>query len=150
MTEASSRNVALERGRALAQAKGESIKNIAGNKYVVPSATGSGGYVVDVVAESCTCPDWSRSGGHGRAYRCKHIFATLHVRREIPLSDGSFVVTEEKKIEYPPRDWRATNWARTAIPRLGPALFADPSRVFRSHRSRRAWEGRAFRGGASC
>ncbi len=112
-----------QRGLSLFKEKGATIKAIVSAKYLVPSATHKGGYVVDVAASTCTCPDWESLGGHGRDHRCKHIWATLYVRREIPLPDGSSVVTEER-IKYP-RDWHATNRARVEIPRLGPALLAD-------------------------
>ena len=113
-----------ERGLALFRSKGATIKAIVAAKYLVPSTTGSGGYVVDAEAGTCTCPDWQELGGHGRAHRCKHIIATLYVRREIQLPDGNAVVTEERKIVYP-RDWRATNRARVLFPRLAPALLGD-------------------------
>jgi len=113
-----------QRGLALAKDKGESIKVIVADKYLVPSASHSGGYIVDVSAQSCTCPDW-QSIGTLRPHRCKHIIATLVIRREIALPDGNSIVIEEQlSINYP-RDWHATNWARTAIPRLGPGLLAD-------------------------
>jgi len=114
-----------QRGLALAQEKGATIKAIVGTKYLVPSASHSGGYVVDVAVGSCTCPDWEKLGGPGRTHRCKHLWATLYVRREVALPDGSSVVIEQKtRINYP-RDWRATNRARVLIPRLGPSLLAD-------------------------
>jgi transposase len=113
-----------QRGLALAKTKGDSIKVIVADKYLVPSASHSGGYVVDVSAGSCTCPDWQNYGPL-RPHRCKHLIATLVIRREIALPDGNSVVIEEKqRINYP-RDWAATNWARVNIPRLGPVLLTD-------------------------
>ena len=112
-----------QRGLALFRAKGETIKVIVATKYLVPSASHSGGYVVDVAASTCTCPDWESHGGHGREHRCKHLIAALYVRREIPLNDDGSTVSDERS-KYP-RDWQATNRARVKIPRLGPALLAD-------------------------
>src|ERR1700689_3712539 len=89
-------NYRSQRGLALAKTKGTAIKSIAGTKWIVPSATGSGGYVVDVATGTCTCPDYESLGGLGRTHRCKHLWATLYTRREIPLPDGSSVVFEEK------------------------------------------------------
>jgi transposase len=114
-----------QRGLTLAQTRGKSIKPIVATKYLVPSASHSGGYVVDVETGTCTCPDYTSLGRSGTAHRCKHLWATLYVRREIPLPDGNSVVIEEQvRINYP-RDWHATNLARTKIPRLGPGLLAD-------------------------
>jgi len=55
-----------QRGLALAKAKRDAIKQIVGSKYLVPSATFSGGYVVDTQAETCTCEDFAERGGHSR------------------------------------------------------------------------------------
>ena len=122
----------VQRGIALAKEKAASIRMIVGDKYLVPSATHSGGYVVDVSAGSCTCPDWSSFNVSGRPHhRCKHLIATLVIRREIPLPDGNSVVIEERKRINYPRDWHATNRARVEIPRLAPALLADLVRGLR-------------------
>jgi len=114
-----------QRGIDLAKAKAAAIKPIVGAKYLVPSASHGGGYVVDVDEKSCTCPDWQELGGHGRVHCCKHVWAVLVVRQEIELPDGSSVVTEQKlRIRYP-RDWRATNAALVDLHRIAPALLAD-------------------------
>ena len=70
-----------QRGLILAQSK--RIKNITGGKWLVPSATSNGGYVVDVEASTCTCPDHET-----RAVRCKHLWAILFVRKQVTLPDG--------------------------------------------------------------
>jgi transposase len=119
-----------QRGFALAKTKGSSIKVIVPGKYLVPSATGQGGYVVDVSSgKSCTCPDWQTYGPHQSSlvapFLCKHVVAVLVVTHEITLPDGNVVVVEEKKRINYPRIWPATNAARTKIPQLGPALLAD-------------------------
>jgi hypothetical protein len=114
-----------QRGLALAKAKRDAIKPIAGSKFLVPGATFSGGYVVDTQEETCTCPDFLERGGHGRLHRCKHIWAALY---RMSPQGGSAVVLEEseekERINYA-RDWRATNACRTLIPRLGPTMLAE-------------------------
>jgi len=109
-----------QRGLALAQTKRDAIKPIVGTKWLVPSATSTGGYVVDTQEGTCSCPDWIKLGGHGQPHRCKHIWAAILIVR---LPDGISVIVEERT-QYD-RDWRAINWARTAIPRLGPALIVE-------------------------
>src|SRR5580658_8643151 len=97
-----------QRGLAIVKNKGATIRQIVEDKYLVPSQTmASGGYVVDMTAKSCTCPDWADLGGVDREHRCKHIWAVLIVRREVTTPDGSVVVTE-KRIAIP-RDWRKYN-----------------------------------------
>jgi transposase len=98
------------RGAVLAKTKARAIRLVAGDVYLVPSATGSGGsgYVVDVAACSCSCPDWELN-----RQPCKHVFAVRYVRHELEMPDGTSVVTEmlqaiNKKRTYP-RDWAAYN-----------------------------------------
>jgi hypothetical protein len=98
-------NVGTRQGRGFAiyQAKGSKIREVIQGKYLVPSQTQpSGSYLVDAASRSCTCPDWETLGGHGREHTCKHIYAVLIVRREVPMPDGSSViVTEEQHVTYP-------------------------------------------------
>lgn len=95
-----------ERGLAIVQGKGKRIKQIVADKYLVPSQTGNGGgYVVDVSAGTCTCPDHETRG-----CRCKHLWAVLIVRKDVTMPDGSRVVTEHK-ITYS-QDWPAYNAAQ--------------------------------------
>jgi transposase len=63
-------------------------------KWIVPSATGSGRYTVDLNgAKRCTCPDYEL-----RRCKCKHIFAVEYtIRRQIETEthhDGATTVTE--------------------------------------------------------
>jgi transposase len=95
-----------ERGAALAKAKGRQIKHVAGSKYLVPSATGTAGYVVDAVAGECTCPDHEE-----RRVRCKHVWAVSYFRQEVSLPDGSHIVTEAVRVSYPQK-WAAYNAAQ--------------------------------------
>ncbi len=79
-----------QRGLALARAKAQKIRRVAGDTWLVPSQTGaSGGYVVDVVRETCSCPDHE-----DRQVRCKHLWAVAYVRREVTAPDGTTTVTE--------------------------------------------------------
>lgn len=97
-----------QRGLAIVKGKGGAIRQIVEDKYLVPSQTmASGGYVVDVTAATCTCPDYSERGGPGRGHRCKHLWAVLIVRREVTTPDGSVVVSE-KRIAIR-RNWRKYN-----------------------------------------
>jgi hypothetical protein len=60
-----------DRGRVLAQGKATAFRQIAGDTYLVPSATSAGSvYVVNVQTSHCTCPDYE-------TYRepCKHVWA---------------------------------------------------------------------------
>ncbi len=99
-----------ERGLALAKAKGKRFRHIAGGKYLVPSAqdTKAAGYVVDVDAGACTCPDHEE-----RRSRCKHLWAIEYFRQEVTAPDGTTVVTEALRVRTnTPRDWATYNRAR--------------------------------------
>src|SRR5579884_3538523 len=98
-----------ERGLALVKARGTRIRHIAGNKYLVPSATeNAGGYVVDVEAATCSCPDHET-----RAVRCKHLWAVSYHRQETAMPDGSTVVTESVRVRVSyPQNWPAYNRAQ--------------------------------------
>lgn len=51
--------------------------------WSVPSCSGSKPYVVDLVSESCTCPDWRE-----QRKPCKHVFAAaIAVSRQDRVSD---------------------------------------------------------------
>lgn len=96
-----------QRGAALAKEKGRHIRHVAGAKYLVPSATGTAGYVVDAEAGQCTCPDHE-----DRGVRCKHLWAVSYYRQEITLPDGSHVVTQAVRLTYA-QNWPAYNRAQT-------------------------------------
>ena len=60
-----------ERGVALAKSKAKAFRHIAGDTYLVPSpGSERPGYVVDVAAGKCTCPDYEERG-----VPCKHLWA---------------------------------------------------------------------------
>ncbi len=100
-------DVRAQRGLAIVKSKGKRIKQIVEDKYLVPSQTGnSGGYVVDVAAGTCSCPDHETRG-----CRCKHLWAVLIVRREVAMPDGSSVVVTEQRITYR-QNWPVYNAAQ--------------------------------------
>jgi transposase len=97
------------RGAALVMSKAKAFKTLAPDTYLVPSATASGsgsGYVVDIAAGKCTCPDFEERG-----LPCKHQWAVRYLRHELEMPDGSSIVTEilqAKRVSYP-QNWRAYN-----------------------------------------
>lgn len=82
------------RATALLQDKRKAIRRIVRQTFFVPSETHSGGYVVDLDAQSCTCPDfetWGKTGTH----RCKHIrCATMFV--QLPNRSDNLVTTKRR------------------------------------------------------
>jgi transposase len=100
------------RGAALATSKASAIRHIVGDTYLVPSATNAGtgnGYVVDIAAGTCTCPDFEERG-----IPCKHQWAIRYFRHELELPDGSIVVTEVLQAlrRTYPQNWSAYNKAQ--------------------------------------
>jgi transposase len=97
------------RGAMLAQSKAKAFRHIAGDTYLVPSATASSGYVVDVTAGSCTCADYEERG-----VPCKHQWALRYFRHELEMPDGTTVVTEmiEAIRKTYAQDWGAYNRAQ--------------------------------------
>jgi transposase len=85
------------RGLALFRARGTRIRHIAADAYSVPSASGRGGYVVDVAKKTCTCPAHEESGAS-----CKHMWAVAYSRRdrELPLSVVESEVSEAVRRIY--------------------------------------------------
>ena len=97
-----------ERGRQIAKRGG--IRQI-GSRYAVPSQSGaSGGYLVDLVEESCTCPDYEL-----RRKQCKHVHAvyTWIAWSADVSADGSVTETVTVKRKTFKRDWSAYNEAQT-------------------------------------
>jgi transposase len=97
------------RGALLAQSKAKAFRHIAGDTYLVPSASGTAGYVVDVAAGQCTCPDHEERG-----LPCKHQWALRYFRHELELPDGTSVVTEMVAAirKTYPQKWRPYNRAQ--------------------------------------
>jgi transposase len=93
-----------QRALALVASKRKHIKHVSGARWLVPSQTDGGGYLVDADAQTCSCPDHEERG-----VRCKHLFAVAIIRQEISLPDGTTVTTEatvttETRVTY------AQNW----------------------------------------
>ncbi len=59
-----------QRALALYRERGDEIRRVGQDLYLVPSCTGRGFYSVDYRAETCDCPDFLRRGEN-----CKHILA---------------------------------------------------------------------------
>ncbi len=107
-----------ERGAALAKSKAARFRQIAGDTYFVPSATASSsGYVVDLAAGKCTCPDYEERG-----LPCKHQWALRYFRHELEMPDGTTVVTEGIRITYS-QNWPAYNRAQCEEKDVVPVLL---------------------------
>lgn len=93
-----------ERGRQIAKLGG--IRQI-GTRYAVPSqASGGSKYLVDLIDETCTCPDYEL-----RRQSCKHVHATYFFIAwgSNVAADGSLTETVTVKRTTYPRDWTAYN-----------------------------------------
>jgi transposase len=103
-----------ERGLALSQNKG--IKVLYAGAWLVPSATGTGAYVVNPEAGFCSCPDHET-----RAVKCKHQWAVEFVMSEtvsetVVEPNGTTTTTEttrEVRVKYT-QNWPAYNAAQTS------------------------------------
>lgn len=99
-----------ERGRQIAKLGG--IKQV-GSRYAVPSQSGgASAYVVDLVEETCTCPDYEL-----RRQSCKHVHAVYTwIAWGCEVSADGVVtetVTVKVKRQSIPRDWTAYNAGQT-------------------------------------
>src|SRR5262245_38466433 len=94
------------RGAALAQSKANAFRHIAGDTYLVPSASSTAGYVVDMAGGTCSCPDFEE-----RRLPCKHQWALRYFRHELEMPDGTTFVTESVRMTYP-QNWPAYNKAQ--------------------------------------
>lgn len=92
--------------RGLVLANGSRIKRLTDSTWLVPSATSSGGYVVDTSTRTCSCPDFEL-----RSVRCKHQWAVSYARHEVTAPDGSKVITETMRVTYR-QNWPAYNAAQ--------------------------------------
>lgn len=116
-----------ERGREIAKLGG--IHQV-GGRFVVPSQSRDARaptYLVDLVEESCTCPDYET-----RRQRCKHVEAALfYIAWEGAVSEGGNDGAKPKpKRKTYPRNWRAYNdAARHEVERLRPILQGLCARV---------------------
>jgi transposase len=97
-----------EKGRALANDR--RIRKVEGSTWAVPSQTqNAGGYLVNVLAATCTCPDHET-----RRVKCKHQWAVEFVQTVEVAPDGSATLTESVKITRKtyPQNWPAYNAAQ--------------------------------------
>ncbi len=98
-----------ERGRLLANDR--RIRRIEGAVWLVPSQTqNAGGYVVNLSAATCTCPDHEE-----RRTKCKHQWAVEFRLQVETAADGQTVVTESIRVTrktYPQPNWPAYNAAQ--------------------------------------
>ncbi len=82
-----------QRALDLYRTRGQDIRNVGEDLYLVPSCTGRGFYSVDYRQETCDCPDYEI-----RRENCKHILAVgVHVakrRRQRPCAcnDGAVYI----------------------------------------------------------
>src|SRR6201999_1602726 len=78
--------------------------------WFVPSQSqNAGGYLVNVLAATCSCPDHET-----RRVRCKHMIAVELVQTVEVQPDGSETVTESRKVTWQTygQDWAAYNRAQ--------------------------------------
>lgn len=112
-------NSRQQRGRALAKGRAKLFRQISGDMFLVPSASGSGsGYVVNAIANECTCPDYETHRD-----LCKHLWALRYFRHEVPMPDGTSVVTETvERITYS-QNWPAYNAAQCSEKEISQILL---------------------------
>jgi predicted nucleic acid-binding Zn finger protein len=79
--------------RAKSLAKDKRIKRVEGAMWFVPSQSqNAGGYLVNMLAASCTCPDHELGGK-----KCKHVIAVELTQVVEAAADGQHVVTEAEQ-----------------------------------------------------
>ncbi len=119
------------RGRILAQAHGDRIRPIEGDLWFVPSDK-AGGYVVDIAAGRCGCPDSSQN-----EVRCKHLIAVELVR-------GAMVKAEDAPVAAPvPPTVPAPARAPAKVPPRGDLTVEEQKHVreaMKFLRTRHGWE----------
>src|SRR6185295_9085226 len=96
-----------ERGKLLARDR--RIKLVSGATWSVPSQQNAGAYMVNMLAATCSCPDYEI-----RRRKCKHIWAVEMVKTVETAPDGTQVVTESVKVTRKTytQDWPAYNAAQ--------------------------------------
>jgi transposase len=97
-----------QKGRQLSNDK--RIKRVEGALWFVPSQSqNAGGYLVNVLAATCSCPDHEV-----RRVRCKHMIAVELVQTVEVAADGKTVVTESIKVTRKSysQNWPAYNRAQ--------------------------------------
>ena len=108
-----------EKGRALANDR--RIRKVEGALWSVPSQSrNEGGYLVNVLAASCTCPDHEE-----RRTKCKHQWAVEFVQMVEVQPDGSATVTRALTVRRKTyqQDWPNYNAAQCAEKGMVQALL---------------------------
>jgi len=86
------------------------LKQIVATTWLVPSQSGSGGYVVDTERRSCTCPDHELRGVDTV---CKHRWAVeFFAVQRVTTTDGSTSVVSAMRKKTYRQDWPAYNAAQ--------------------------------------
>jgi transposase len=107
--------------KAQALAKDKRIKRVEGALWFVPSQSkNEGGYLVNVLASTCSCPDHEV-----RRVRCKHLIAVETVQTVEVSADGTATVTETVKVTRKTyaQDWPAYNAAQCAEKAVAQSLL---------------------------
>jgi transposase len=108
-----------EKGRQLSNDR--RIKRVEGALWFVPSQSqNAGGYLVNVLASTCSCPDHET-----RRVRCKHMIAVEIVQTVEVAADGSATLTESVKVTRKTyaQNWPAYNAAQCAEKATAQALL---------------------------
>jgi transposase len=71
--------------------------------WLVPSQSGERIYQVNIVAQTCTCPDHQEAG-----FKCKHLYAVEFVMKREVGTDGT--VTETKTLTFTEKVTYKQNW----------------------------------------
>lgn len=69
------------RGLAIFRERGEEIECMGERCYLIPGCSRSA-YKVDLAAESCECPDFTK---RGESFSCKHLFAAAIHRERVEI-----------------------------------------------------------------
>lgn len=104
-------------------AKDKRVKRVQGAIWTVPSQSQkSGGYVVNALAATCSCPDHEE-----RRTKCKHLWAVEIVQTIETAADGSAVLTESVKVTRKTyaQNWPAYNAAQCSEKATVQALLRD-------------------------
>ena len=107
-----------EKGKMLANG----AKFVLGCLWAVPSQSqNAGGYVVNTLQASCTCPDFEE-----RRVKCKHQWAVEFAQTTVVAPDGSSVTTETVKVTRKTysQDWPAYTAAQCAEKEIAERLLA--------------------------
>src|ERR1700685_1067905 len=91
------------RGLALLKGKRSRFRHVVADTYFVPSATGAGGYVVDLGKDTCTCPAFEDSGTY-----CKHLWGASFFRGGAPSPIDESIVSQSVRRTYA-QGWPAYN-----------------------------------------